>query len=597
MMKRNITKNLPFNPLFLFIFLTLFFLFQGSVAYGQSSTTITFENPVPAPVSCGDTWTENGVSMQIDSIDGFGFCGFTYGNGEIGMSPAKMTLDISQFQNITEISFVVRDDCVPGSWIARIYNGGTELGGVVSVIGNGNIETMTWENAGGLDVNSVSIENGCEGIIQEIVIQYNPPAPVPVIANISELPISINATGASSHPSAMLDIQSTDKGILIPRMATAQRSVIASPATGLLVFDTDTGSFWFYDGTAWADLSSDSGDADTDWTETANGIYHNTGNVAINTSTINNNSNLYIARPSGDYGASKAGIYAYRAGAGDAANGGSSWSIGGVDAAIKGYSFYGNNYTAGVAGLNYLDYDKSAGVIGAKYNGDIFGALAYKDDVGKQWAGYFDGDVQVKGKIDITEGLTFPRYSDSEIGNITPVQGQCIYNTTTTTLECYDGSAWQPLAIAEDNVEPDDIAFGALLNGDIILSSNEVQIQPFVESYDLGANFDSSTGEFEAPVDGIYLFNLKLTWRKESTDVTEAPVLIRLRVNGSPLGQIHDRITLRSDYGQDTENSFIFNLQQGDIVSAHAKYLSGGDVEIDGSAGSAVSRFSGIKIN
>lgn len=53
--------------------------------------------------------------------------------------------------------------------------------------------------------------------------------------------------------SSMLDIQSTSKGILIPRMQTSDRTSILSPVTGLLVFDTDTQSFWFYK-VSWTEL-------------------------------------------------------------------------------------------------------------------------------------------------------------------------------------------------------------------------------------------------------------------------------------------------------------------------------------------------------
>lgn len=59
----------------------------------------------------------------------------------------------------------------------------------------------------------------------------------------------------SPDPSAALHIEASDKGILIPRMTSEQREFISDAATGLLVFDTDTGSFWFYDGTKWVDLS------------------------------------------------------------------------------------------------------------------------------------------------------------------------------------------------------------------------------------------------------------------------------------------------------------------------------------------------------
>ncbi|HRX95862.1 MAG TPA: hypothetical protein P5514_02860 [Bacteroidales bacterium] len=68
--------------------------------------------------------------------------------------------------------------------------------------------------------------------------------------------VSINTTGADPDGSAMLDVKSTDKGMLIPRMTTAQRTAIASPATGLLVFDNEMGSFWFYSGSAWTELKT-----------------------------------------------------------------------------------------------------------------------------------------------------------------------------------------------------------------------------------------------------------------------------------------------------------------------------------------------------
>ncbi len=42
--------------------------------------------------------------------------------------------------------------------------------------------------------------------------------------------------------------------MLVPRLTTAQRTAVSSPATGLLVFDSTPGSFWFYNGTAWTEL-------------------------------------------------------------------------------------------------------------------------------------------------------------------------------------------------------------------------------------------------------------------------------------------------------------------------------------------------------
>jgi FG-GAP repeat len=59
----------------------------------------------------------------------------------------------------------------------------------------------------------------------------------------------------SPNSSAALDVSSTNKGMLIPRLTTTQRNGISNPATGLMVFDTDKGSVMFYDGNSWRALS------------------------------------------------------------------------------------------------------------------------------------------------------------------------------------------------------------------------------------------------------------------------------------------------------------------------------------------------------
>lgn len=64
--------------------------------------------------------------------------------------------------------------------------------------------------------------------------------------------VGINGTGIDPHPSAMLDVNSNNKGILIPRLIKAQRLAIPGPANGLLVFQTnDTIGFWFYNNGKW----------------------------------------------------------------------------------------------------------------------------------------------------------------------------------------------------------------------------------------------------------------------------------------------------------------------------------------------------------
>jgi hypothetical protein len=59
---------------------------------------------------------------------------------------------------------------------------------------------------------------------------------------------------ANPDPSAILDLTSTTKGFLIPRMSAVDRLAIIAPATGLLVFDTDTGCLFMYTGTVWNNM-------------------------------------------------------------------------------------------------------------------------------------------------------------------------------------------------------------------------------------------------------------------------------------------------------------------------------------------------------
>lgn len=58
------------------------------------------------------------------------------------------------------------------------------------------------------------------------------------------------------NASAALDITSNNQGILAPRMTQAQKNAITTPATGLLIYQTDgTTGFWYYNGTAWQPFS------------------------------------------------------------------------------------------------------------------------------------------------------------------------------------------------------------------------------------------------------------------------------------------------------------------------------------------------------
>lgn len=86
---------------------------------------------------------------------------------------------------------------------------------------------------------------------------------------LAQTGVAIGTNTPVAHASAALDVQSTTQGVLVPRMTSAQRNAIASPATGLMVFDTSMNQFWYYSGSTWVAMG-----ATTAW-----GL---TGNAGIN---------------------------------------------------------------------------------------------------------------------------------------------------------------------------------------------------------------------------------------------------------------------------------------------------------------------------
>ncbi len=78
-------------------------------------------------------------------------------------------------------------------------------------------------------------------------------------ANLLFVDASADAIGigtASPNASALLDVQSTTKGVRMPNMTTTQKNAIVSPAAGLMVFDTTLAKLSVYSGVAWETITS-----------------------------------------------------------------------------------------------------------------------------------------------------------------------------------------------------------------------------------------------------------------------------------------------------------------------------------------------------
>jgi hypothetical protein len=119
--------------------------------------------------------------------------------------------------------------------------------------------------------------------------------------SVSAQNVAINATGASPDPSAMLDVNATNAGLLVPRVTLASLNdgaTIVSPATSLLVYNTGgalVAGYYYNSGTpaapVWTVLSTGTGNY---WSSNdgINIFNTNTGSVSIGTTTPGNNAQV-----------------------------------------------------------------------------------------------------------------------------------------------------------------------------------------------------------------------------------------------------------------------------------------------------------------
>ncbi len=176
-------------------------------------------------------------------------------------------------------------------------------------LGNVYIGTDTPISTARLTINSSSSSN----VVMKLFGASSQTANLLELRSDSDAILSfVNASGRLALGSttivanAMLQINSTDKGILIPRMTDAQRNSISSPSSGLTVYTTDENAYSYWNGTAWVLLKGfPIGVTPVVGTGVAGRVAFWTGTSTIGENSVftwdNSNSRLGIGTSSADF--------------------------------------------------------------------------------------------------------------------------------------------------------------------------------------------------------------------------------------------------------------------------------------------------------
>lgn len=201
--------------------------------------------------------------------------GFTFAGGNNGTVETSQTFSIGRYGgigigNLTPDSVNVRPTCY-----VKVNNTPTTKFSTGFFIASPQIYSQ-YSKANGFIVpvlvmgGSASLNNPTASVMQ-IGWQWSPVAAgnasAMIISGMDETTNVIDivsvwtgnggclAVGTTTHDtSAKMQVDSTTKGFLPPRMTTTQRDAIASPAAGLMIFNTTTAKHQGYDGTTWNDF-------------------------------------------------------------------------------------------------------------------------------------------------------------------------------------------------------------------------------------------------------------------------------------------------------------------------------------------------------
>ena len=230
--------------------------------------------------------------------------------------------------------------------------------------------------------------------------------------------VSVTTDNSLPDNSAMLDLKATNRGLLIPRISTAARNLIPAPATGLLIYNTTTNKFNYFNGSYWFQL-------ETTFISSAIGTLSVGGGVSISASPglqPENSAMLDVNNPT-------RGILIP----------GTTPNL--ITTPATGLIIYNTatnllNYYNGAQWVTLCSI--STGIGGAGGSQTAIGVAIKADNTGPHQSAMLD--ISAVGK-----GVLIPRLTTAQRNVILPVTGLVIYNVTLNGIEFYNGTGWHQL--------------------------------------------------------------------------------------------------------------------------------------------------------
>ena len=197
------------------------------------------------------TWTARTTPTSPDSTQEWS--GVTYGNG-LFVSVAQTGTNRVMTSN-DGITWTLRSCPTVSGWLRVRYGAGYFVAFGNNGITAGNImysaDGVTWTLA------EVSNRTWADGVYANgvfVAVSYSGTGNRVATSGFfkEQTDFEEDAFFRSTNSSAALEVTSTSQGILFPRMTTAQRDAITTPAAGLVIYNTSTSFLNFYNGAVWA---------------------------------------------------------------------------------------------------------------------------------------------------------------------------------------------------------------------------------------------------------------------------------------------------------------------------------------------------------